>query len=257
MISVVCKICFQTELCHWQWSGAAQLRPLAVGKSRYLQCLPESCGKERHIPVLGALSVAVHSFLEHLVIGDRQREPSAPSHLLYYESSILRYARTTPRNTLELAVVSGASVTSSQVQTKPRKALHVVFYTCVFVASPCFIYSCFQILTNLHISCTYACKRKKGVCTDAISPFSCWLMEFARLNSPLLKGENRPLFISVQRCVYGMWWHFAECEFALSMERLKKYYVYLYICINLYIHVCICVCIDKAIYIYSLKNVCV
>lgn len=65
--------------------------------------------------------------------------------------------------------------------------------------------------------------------------------------------KTDPLCISVQRCVYGMWWHFAECELALSMERLKKYYVYLYICINLYIHVCICVCIDKAIYIYFPK----
>lgn len=39
--------------------------------------------------------------------------------------------------------------------------------------------------------------------------------------------------------------------------KIEKYYVYLYICINLYIHVCICVCIDKAIYIYFPKKMCV
>lgn len=50
-----------------------------------------------------------------------------------------------------------------------------------------------------------------------------------------------------------MWWHFAECELALSMERLRSIIVYLYICINLYVHVCI----DKAIYIYFPKKMCV
>lgn len=42
-ISVVGRLFYETELCHWSWSGTTQLRPLAEGKSCYLQCLPESC----------------------------------------------------------------------------------------------------------------------------------------------------------------------------------------------------------------------
>lgn len=113
------------------------------------------------------------------------------------------------------------------------------------------------MLRNLHISCIYACKWKEEVCTDAISPFSCWLTELARINFPFLKGENRPfVYICTEMCIWDV---VALCWMwtCLVNGNIEKYYVYLYICINLYIHVCICVCIDKAIYIYFPNNVCV
>lgn len=66
MISVVCKIFFETKLCHWLWSRASQLCPLAVGNHAYLT--HEELKRQTHSCVLGALSFSVCSFLEQLVI---------------------------------------------------------------------------------------------------------------------------------------------------------------------------------------------
>lgn len=77
-------------------------------------------------------------------------------------------------------------------------------------------------------------------------------MEFARINSPLLKGENRPfVYICTEMCIWDV---VALCWMwtCLVNGKIEKV-LCLYICINLYIHVCICVCIDKAIYIYFPK----
>lgn len=178
--------------------------------------------------------------------------------LILKKSCTLKHVRTTSDNTSEFVVNFEASFILD-IYSRPRKALYVVLFTVVFSQHlPVSSILALWIFQNLHISCTYACKRKKGGCIGAISPFSYWLMGFARINSPWLKGEHRPfcVYLSVQRCIWDV---VALCWMwtCLVNGKIEKYYVYLYICINLYIHVCICVCIDKAIYIYFPKNVCV
>jgi len=134
------------------------------------------------------------------------------------------------------------------------------FYSCIFCSISQFhsllLYGFFK---NLRISCTYACKWKKGGCIGAISPFSYWLMGFARINSPDWRVKLSPfVYICTEMCIWDV---VALCWMwtCLVDGKIEKYYVYLYICINLYIHVCICVCIDKSIYIYfpKRKKVCV
>lgn len=190
--------------------------------------------------MLGALSLAVHSVLEHLVM-ESQREPSAPSLLGSVKALCLDKPEHSQGHTWIGSRLWGLSYFILD-SDKAQESSPCCFYTCVFVASPCFIYSCFQILGNLHISCTYACKRKKGVCTDAISPFSCRLMEFARIHSPLLKGENRPfVYICTEMCIWDvvalcwMW----TCLVNGKIEKVLCLFIHLYKSIYTRMYMCV------------------
>lgn len=73
MISVVCKIFFETKLCHWLWSRASQLCPLAVGKS----CLPDSCGTKKTDTFLCPGSFVILCVLFPGTAGDLRRSARA------------------------------------------------------------------------------------------------------------------------------------------------------------------------------------
>lgn len=114
----------------------------------------------------------------------------------------MKYVKSTSDNTPEFVVIFGVSFTSSEIQSRPREAFYVLFTVVFLQHLPVSFTLAFGFFKNLHISCTYACKQKKGACIGAISPFSCWLMGFARINSPWLKGENGPFCVYLYRDVY-------------------------------------------------------